>query len=105
MPQDRPACLVSPPLKAPQCLPTDSAHLEAYGDKPPEIVPVGITDATMKTVARRLSGSAGPGGVYSISLQHWLLRFEVVSMGIRKIMGGFGDWMANIFQPRQPIGH
>ena len=69
--------------------------LEACGGKPPEMVPVKITDVTVATVARQLSGSAGPGEVESISLQHWLLRFGVASLGLQHIFGEFGDWMAN----------
>ena len=30
----------------------------------------------------------------SISPQHGLLWFGVASLGLRKIVGGFGDWMA-----------
>ena len=60
---------------------------------------VDITDATVATVARRLLGSAGPGGVDSISLQHWLLWFGVASMGIRQIVGESGEWMTNGHPP------
>ena len=61
--------------------------MEACGGKPPTMVPVDITHATVATVVIRLLGSAGPGGVDSVSLQHWLLRFWVTSMGIRQIVG------------------
>ena len=43
--------------------------LEAYGGKPPAMVPVDTTNAMVATVVRRLAGSAGPGGVDSISLK------------------------------------
>ena len=59
------------------------------------MLPVDITDATVDTVARQLSGSAGPGGVESISLQHWLLGFGVASLGLRQIFGEFGYCMTN----------
>ena len=40
-----------------------SVHsLEAYGGKPPTVVPVDITYATVAIVSRRLSGSVGQGG-------------------------------------------
>ena len=58
-----------------------------------------ITDATVATVAQRMSGSARPGGVESISLQYWLLRFGVASMGLQQIVGEFGDWMDNSHPP------
>ena len=30
-----------------------------------------------------------------VILQHWLLRFGSARMGLRHIVGEFGDWMAN----------
>ena len=70
--------------KHPEYCPPSAHSLEAYRGKPPEKVPVGITDATVATVARQLSGSAGlEGGVESISLHHWLLRFGVASIGLQ----------------------
>ena len=86
-------------MKHPENRPLTAQSLKAYGGKPPEMVPVKITDATVSTVARLLSGSAGPGGVNSISLQHWLLWFWMASLGLRKIFGEFGDWMANGLPP------
>ena len=59
------------------------------------MVPVDINDMKLETVARRRLGSAGPGEVDSISLQHCLMWFGVASMGIRQIFGEFGDQMAN----------
>ena len=55
--QHRPTYLVSPPLKAPRCLPTDACpptarSMEAYGGKPPAMVPVDIKIATGATVKR-----------------------------------------------------
>ena len=58
------------------------------------MVPVDITDVTVVTVVRRLFGSAGPGGVVSISLQHWLMRFGVASLGFCNIVREFRDWMS-----------
>ena len=52
-------------------------------------------DATVATVAKRLSGSAGPGGVDLITHQHRMLRFEVASMGLKQIVREFEDWMIN----------
>ena len=64
------------------CIPT-AQSLEAYGVNPLAMVPVDISDATVETVARQLLGSAGPEGVDSISLQYWLMRFGVESLGIQ----------------------
>ena len=84
-----------PGLKHPKACPPSVHSLEDHGGKAPAMVPVDNTDATMATVAQRMLGSTEPGGVDSISLQHWLLRFGVASLLLRKIVGEFGDWMAN----------
>ena len=49
-----------------------AADFEAY-DEVPDFVDVDITDDVVESVARKLSGSAGPGGTDSQHLQHWLL--------------------------------
>ena len=95
VPQDRPSCLAGPPLKAPRGRPLIAIILEAYGRKPPTIAPVEITDAMADTLARRLLGATGPGGVDLVRIQHWLMRFGVASMGLRQSFGEFGDQMAN----------
>ena len=56
-----------------------SDSLDSYPDRPPELVPVDVTDDTVMAVAGRLSGGAGPGGTDSVSLQHWLLYFGATS--------------------------
>ena len=57
--------------------------MEAYGGNPPEMIPVDITEETVAT------------GADSKSLKHWLLRFGVAGLGLRHIVGEFGDWMDN----------
>ena len=57
------------------CTPTASS-LDSYLERPPELVPVNITDDTVTAVAGRLLGRVGIGGMDSVILQHWLLRFE-----------------------------
>ena len=34
-----------------------------------------------------------------VRLQHWLLQFGAASMGLRHIVGEFGDWMVNGYPP------
>ena len=62
-------------------------------------VPVDITNNTVASVARKLSGAAGTGRTDLVSLQYWLLRFGVASAELRKVVGEFGDWMANRLPP------
>ena len=62
--------------KHPEFRTPTAASLDLYPDRPPELTPVDITDDTMKAVAGRLSGGAGPGGTDSVSLQHRLLQFR-----------------------------
>ena len=52
----------------PEAYSPTAQSLEADGGKPPEMVPLDITDANVATVERRLSESEGTGGVESISL-------------------------------------
>ena len=49
--------------KHPKARPLTVQILEAYGGKPPAMVPVDITNAKLATIARQLPVSAGPGGV------------------------------------------
>ena len=81
--------------KHPEALPPTADSLELYPDLPQELVPVHITDDTVTAVAGRLSGGAEPGGTDSISLQHWLLRFEVASGEMWLIVADFTEWLSN----------
>ena len=65
--------------KHPDARPPSAACLDAYPGKPPEMVPVGITDYVVSAVAGHLLGGAGPGGNDSISLQRWVLQFREAS--------------------------
>ena len=85
--------------KHPEARPLTASSLDVYRGKPPALVPVDITDETVATVERQLLGAAGPGGADSVSLQHWLLRFGVASMGLKNIVREFGDRMANGLPP------
>ena len=52
--------------KHPDACPPSAACLNTYMDKPPEMVPVNITENVVSVVAGRLSGGAGPGGTDSV---------------------------------------
>ena len=56
--------------KHPKARPPIAAILDLYPDRPPELVPVDITNYKVMAVAGKLSGGAGPGGTESASLQH-----------------------------------
>ena len=64
-----------------------------------DLVELDITEETVEQVARRLSGSAGPGGTDSAAVQHWLLRFGGASQQLRKSVAEFTDWLANSWPP------
>ena len=72
-----------------------AASLDSYPDLPPDLTPVDITDDTVTVVAGRLSRGAGPGGTYSVSLQHWILQFGGKSGELRLIVGDFMEWLGN----------
>ena len=61
----------------------------------PDFVDVDITTDTVEKVARRLSGSAGLGGVDSHTLRHWLLQFGSASRRLRTALADIASWMAN----------
>ena len=77
--------------KHPDARPPLAACLDAYPGKPPEMVPVDITDDVALAVAGRLTGGVGPGGTYSMSLQHWLLQFGTASRALRLIVEEMGE--------------
>ena len=81
--------------KYPEARPQTAASLDSYPDRPPELVPVDITNNTVMSVAGQLSGEAGPGGTDSVSLQHWLLRFGEASRELRLIVADFTEWLTN----------
>ena len=76
--------------KHPGARPTTAIIFEAYGGKPLAFVTVYITDETVEYIARQIADSAGTGGTDLVSLQHWLLRFGVESVGLRHIVREFG---------------
>ena len=56
--------------KNPEAQALTVASLDPYLYQRPELVPVDITDDTVTEVVGRLSGRAGSGGTYLVSLQH-----------------------------------
>ena len=59
-------------------------QIQYYPNRPPELTPVDITNGMVTAVAWRLSGGAGPGRTYLVSLQHWPLfetLWSVLEMG------------------------
>ena len=58
-----------------------------------------VTDENMEQAAKKLSGSAGPSGIDSISISHWLLKFEVSSGRLRKRIASMVEWLANEYSP------
>eukprot|EP00978_Attheya_sp_CCMP212_P041002 scaffold229845_cov30-Attheya_sp.AAC.2 len=60
--------------KHPEARVPDLGDLPHY-DETPECADVDITADTVESVARKLSGSAGPGRIDSVGLSHLLLRF------------------------------
>ena len=53
-------------------------------DSCPELIQIEVTDEDIESVAKRLSGYAGPSGIDSIYMYHWLLRFGGTSAKLRK---------------------
>ena len=81
--------------KHPEARATTVSILDSYPYRPPELVPVDITNNTMTVVVGRISGGAGPGGTDLVSLQHWLLRFGEASVEMSLIVGDLTEWLGN----------
>jgi hypothetical protein len=84
--------------KHPEARTPVASSLHQY-ENTPDFVDVDVTEDTVEKVARRLSGSAGIGGIDSLALQHWLLRFGAVSRRLRSVVAKFVDWLSNGFPP------
>ena len=65
--------------KQPEARTPTAASLEFYPGRPPELTPVDITEDMVTAVAGIIMGGGGPGGIDSVSLQHWLLRSGAAS--------------------------
>ena len=65
--------------KHPEACPPTATSLDSYPDRPPDLVPVDITNDTVTAVAEQISGGAELGRTESVSLQHWLLHFGAAS--------------------------
>ena len=81
--------------KHPEARTPTSASLDSYPGQPPELILVDTTEDTVTVVAGRLSVGAGPGGIDSVSLQHWLMRFIAARAELRLIVGDFFEWLGN----------
>ena len=62
-------------------------------------IPVNISCEVVEAVASKLSGAAGPDGVDSVDLRHWLLRFGKESEALRLEMAQWTEWIANAHPP------
>ena len=61
---------------------------------------MNITDDMVTEVAGRHLVGAGPGGMESVRLQHWLLQYGDSSAKLRKIIASITEWLANSHPPR-----
>ena len=81
--------------KHPKVCPLAAASLESYSDRPPELLPVDITNDTVTEVAVQLTGGARPGGADPLSLQYCLLHFGASSRELWLIVADFAEWSIN----------
>ena len=77
---------------------TACSMLEAY-DKTPILIPVGIMEDVVKSVARKLSRSSGPRGTDLEDLQGWILKSGEDSKKLCISVEIFVDWLANKTPP------
>ena len=84
--------------KHPEAQIPDAKNFKAY-ETCPDLPDLDITEEVACTVARRLWGSAGPGGSDATAVQQWLLRFGEASSELRKASAEFTTWLANESPP------
>ena len=58
-----------------------------------------VAGENVEQTAKRLSGSAGPSGIDSISMSHWLLKFGGANARLRKSIASMVEWLANCYYP------
>ena len=63
------------------------------------MVPMDLTDYTVIEVTMSLSRGVGPGGTYSVSLQHWFIWFGEASGELRLIVAEFYACLENERSP------
>ena len=81
--------------KNPEARLPSAASQDTYPDRPMDLFLVYIMEYTVMEVTGHLSGGAGPGGMDSASLQHWLLIFVAASGELRLMVVEFEEWIAN----------
>ena len=72
-----------------------SASIDTYTGRPPELIPVDITDGTVMEVAGRLSEGARLGGSESMSLKHCVLILGAAIGEFQLTVTEFSEWLAN----------
>ena len=80
--------------KHPEAIILEGNHLEEY-EHLPELVTLDITEDTVLEVTSKIRGAAGPGGVDSLTLQHWLLRFGKESKNLREAVASMTRLLSN----------
>ena len=68
-------------------------------DSCPDLININASEENVETVAKRVSGSAGPLGVDSVSFSYWLLKFGGASTLLRRTVAGMVECLANTCPP------
>ena len=61
----------------------------------PDLIEVEMTDENVEQAAKKISESADPSGIDSISMSHWLLKFEGASARLHKSIASMVEWLVN----------
>jgi hypothetical protein len=82
-----------PDLEDPHCI-----AFEQYDEVPVEI-PTYCTTEDLKTLALRMSGSAGPSSFNAVMLRNCLLRYGRASGELRQELAAWMEWLSNESPP------
>ena len=59
------------------------------------LIQIEVANENVELVAKRICGSAGPSGINSISMSHWLLKFGGASAKLWKSIKKLIKWLTN----------
>ncbi|KAL7523721.1 hypothetical protein ACHAWF_002319 [Thalassiosira exigua] len=68
-------------------------------DECPSAIPLDCTQETVKEVAGKLQGGAGPSSVDAIAGKDWLLHHGRASQELREELAAWADWLGNEMPP------
>ena len=61
-----------------------------------EMIDIVVTEENVEKPVKGLSSSAGPSGIDSLSMSHWILKFGASSAILRKSFADLTEWLSSL---------